>query len=149
MRFPDVWVLDSKRNRVFRAKTIYSDVVTRRVSNYKEGSPWIAEIVLTVEGFDGLREEIDYWVLRVGPFDGKILDEVRKVCKDVSTELFIRFLRYISSEYREDDIADTDKVMSEVVSPRFIEFMINKIRSDLSAKSIDTTEIKITSPFLK
>jgi len=149
MRFPDVWILDNKRNRIFRAKTVYSDVVRWEENNYAKSSQWVVGIKLTVEGFDELYEEVNCMVLRVGPFDSKIFDEVCKVCKNVSTELFIRFLRYISSNYREDDIVDVDKVMSEVASPRFMEFVINKIRSDLNAKSIDATEIKITSPFLK
>ena len=149
MRFPNIWVLNSSRTRIFRVKTVYSYVRRSKISEYEENSPWIADLFLTVEGSDRLNEKVDIRILRVGPFDGKILDEACKVCKDVGSELLVRFLRYMGSKYKENDIVDMNKVMTEVASPRFIESAINKSMRNLNAKSIDVAEIKITSPFLK
>jgi len=142
MKFPDVWIL--KNGVMFRVKTIRVDITRRWKDYFEENSPWIVEVELTIKGSDKtVSESIDYVLLKIGPYNRVISEEILKVCKKIRTEIFNRFLRYISHNYKDGDIVDIDDVMNKVVSPEFVRSAINLFR-----KQVDS-EINVTSPFLK
>jgi len=140
MKFLNIWILAD--NKIFRMKSVSCDVVKETMHNCIGCSSVTIKMILNVCGFDA-KENLTYEVLTINLCGYATFDEVYKICRNVSTELFSRFLRYIDIKYENDDIVDIEEAMKEIVSPRFIKYAINKVKRELNGKSVE-----IVSPLL-